>query len=142
MAPNPTVTTPSSDHPTINQESSDAVGSDTFGDAPALDAQSNVVASSADLPLHCLPGLPASRVRRKPGRPKRIRPAILADEAIYRTKAEHRRRQQVALDPVVAAVEGDAPPEVLLHEVVVAVAGEAASLAFDLQFSITDENLL
>ena len=81
------------------------------------------------LPVHVLPG--ALNVRRSPGRPRKVRPAPSADEAEYLAAIDAAQDAYVESDAVVEAAKLKDTTGDLLDRIIVAVAAEAASLAWE-----------
>lgn len=101
----------------------------------AKTSETNVVS----MPVHALP---AMRARRSPGRPKKIKPRPDADEAEYQRdlqRALQRHQERDALGQAILLREGSAA---VLRALVVAVAREAASLDYELQFTLGDQRAI
>lgn len=90
------------------------------------------------LPTHDLPGHTPATTRRKPGRPRRIRVAPAADEMAYDHAVRAALDEHVETDAVVAASELRDRSSALLGALVLAVAREQASIAYEIMFKIRD----
>jgi hypothetical protein len=71
-------------------------------------------------------------VRRKPGRPRKIRPAPTADQAEYERSVAQARERAMAEDALLGLLRTERPdPVTVLHMVTVATAEEQAALLWD-----------
>ena len=109
-------------------------GAPNFLCVPFLEAMSEAPPRSPviPLPLHVAPRSADGTdlvVRRKPGRPKVVRPQPAADEEAYNEQVNLARNRHIEADAVVGAVAGRS--EAVLHEVLVALAREAAGLKWE-----------
>lgn len=83
------------------------------------------------LPMHSLPTDPSlGQIRRRPGRPRRARPAPVFDENDYNAKLDEQRQQHLAKDPVLSALTRRDDGMEVVHRSLLALAQEAASLRF------------
>lgn len=89
-------------------------------------------------PTFALPGHTAATTRRGPGRPRRVRVAPDADQAVYEEAVRAALEDHVANDAVVAASELRDRSSALLGALVLAVAREQASIAYEIMFKIRD----
>ena len=71
--------------------------------------------------------------RRKPGRPRVVRPAPTADEYLYHQEQSAARESLIDEDDLLRALEGRADAAEVVHHVVVRLAQETASLRWDRQ---------
>jgi hypothetical protein len=106
-------------------------------DASHTDSQraegSSSIATVLPLPLHSVSG--HLHVRRGPGRPRKARPAPDADALAYEEMAGQALEEHVGADAVVAAAELRQGAAELFDGIIVAVARETASLAWELRHS-------
>jgi hypothetical protein len=112
---------------------------ETSAAAPEDDAKTSETNVVRMMPLHALP---ATRARRSPGRPKKIKPRPDADEARYRRDLQRdlqRHQERDALGQAILQREGSAA---VLRALVLAVAREAASLDYDLRFTLGDQRAI
>ena len=87
------------------------------------------------LPMHAVALDADGRVlktRRRPGRPRLVARAPDADELDYIQETNERRREHVAVDGLVRAIDRQDPKEILFAAEV-ALAHEAASLLFEIE---------
>jgi hypothetical protein len=95
----------------------------------------------APLPLHAAvldaDGRPL-RVHRRPGRPRRAKPAPDCSEREYIETLNAARVGHVARDPVLRALRDGSPADRVLQETVRAIARESASIAFEVHKATVD----
>ena len=72
-------------------------------------------------------------VRRRPGRPKVVRPAPTADEMVYVAAVNAARDVHIEVDPLVGAMRDGADADVVLEQVLAEIATESAALLWEIR---------
>jgi hypothetical protein len=95
------------------------------------------------LPLHCVTadgdGAPLTGIKRRPGRPRTLRPAPTFDQEQFMHQQADALEEHVAADALVMSAERQDGPEAVLRAVLIAATREIASLSFELQNGRTDD---
>jgi hypothetical protein len=100
-------------------------------DERIMDEKSNSGASK-ELPLHALPNDAFTKVRRLPGRPRRVEKAPDLDELEYASRSNASRAAWIEQDELLQAMRGGADVGDVLHCIRERLAREAAGFEFDL----------
>jgi hypothetical protein len=85
------------------------------------------------LPLHLLPDDPETLgvVKRRPGRPKKVRPAPVFEQHEYDAQVAEQRQAHFDSDPLLATLKEGDPSGDVIHQALLGLATESAVLLFD-----------